>query len=86
MAKQLKKAIEAEDQEAIKDIEDEITMHEKAGSILPDWTIHDMKNFYKEKLRERKEDLTTLQRRKETGILSFSERVEYYRELLSQRN
>ena len=83
LTRQLKIAKVPEDFAAI---DKELKHHEFITNDLDlDWTIHDVKNHYKRKLHERKVDPKPLVDRKKVDILSFNERVEYYRELISQR-
>jgi len=72
----------AKTEEALAEIEKELKAHEWVQDDTDlAWTIHDTKNFYKRRLHERKEPP-----KKNPDIVSFDERVNYYRELISQRN
>lgn len=84
-ARHLKKA---KSLEALEELERDVTQFEKyhTGGLDFSWTIHDLNGYYKKKLVERKEPPKTLVDRQKVEVLSFNERVEYYKELAKQRN
>lgn len=70
----------AKTEEALAEIEKELKIHERLHLDVS-WTINDTKNHYMRRLQERKEP----PKKADPNIISFDERVNYYRELISQR-
>lgn len=74
----------AKNAEQIDKVEERLTWSEKLknGELTMDWTMNDLVESYKVNLRERK----PLNKKKErSNVISFSENLAYYKELLKQQ-
>lgn len=72
------------DRADLADLERDIGVHELAN-IEIEWTATDVKNFYKQRLHERKGVPEPLVEHKKIEMLSFTERTQYFKEQLQKR-
>ena len=61
------------------------TSYKKHANVEFEWTVTDLKNFYKQRLHERKGVPQPLVEQKKIEMLSFTERTQYFKEQLQKR-
>jgi hypothetical protein len=66
------------------ELESELGVHELSNMEI-EWNITDVKNFYKQRLHERKGVPQPLVEQKKIEMLSFTERTQYFKEQLQKR-
>jgi len=72
------------DRADLAELESELGVHELANMEI-EWNATDVKNFYKQRLHERKGVPQPLVEQKKIEMLSFTERTQYFKEQLQKR-